>query len=176
MKNFELERIRLARVFNVFNPKVYRHILSSCVFFIAVFLLFNVFATNPEYEDFWGVAVFIIGIQFFNIMYCTKYLEVNEGCFTFSEYVIVKYRYGGFIRPKYRKRVKVEFRVDNVTKVDFSQNFVEKAFNVGRVSFEGETKFYADKYLDLISPPERFTIYGIKNFDRFKERLQRAMM
>ncbi len=174
MKNFELERIRLARVFNVFNPKVYRHILSACLFFVAVLLMDNVFDTNPEYEYAWGVAVFIIGIQFFNIMFCVKYLEAKDGCFVFSEYVLTKHE--SFIRQRRRRRVKVEFHVDNVKKVDFSQNFIEKAFNVGRISFEGDVRFYADKYQDRIAPPEKFTIYGIKNFDRFKELLQRAMM
>ncbi len=170
----QFERIKLFRIFNVFNPEVYKLFLSMCAFFLVPVSLLIFLSSNVEYSDFFGLAIPVIWVLFYEIIHCAKYLEANEGCFTFSEYVVVKYRYLGFIRPKYRRRVKVEFRVDNVKIVGFSQNFIEKAFDVGRISFEGKTTFYADRYPDLIVPPERFTIYGIKDFDRFKSMIERS--
>jgi hypothetical protein len=78
-----------------------------------------------------------------------------------------------------------EVRLEDGTQIDFNvsggtqfnaDGIEIKVVNLPPIPTYSVLAIYADKYQDRIAPPEKFTIYGIKNFDRFKERLERAMM
>lgn len=163
----EFEKIRLARIFNIFNPNS----LKGYALFLLVFIAFTLLLDRFTLRDSITFFVLFIISNIFLTRRRPKYLEAIDGRFVFQEIVLVKPN-----RLVKAMRVRVEYHVSEASDFEFSQNPIEKAFNVGHISFSGQTTFYANRFPDLVTPPERFTIYGIKNFDRFKERIERTML
>jgi hypothetical protein len=63
---------------------------------------------------------------------------------------------------------KVSYSVSSIHDIVFHQNFIEKFFNIGHISFKGKALFTAKKDLDRITEKNMFTLYGIRNFSEFK--------
>ncbi len=174
MKIFQLERIRLARIFNIFNPKVYKKLFWILLFFVTI-IVFDALDPKLGVEDFIAALLMVIIVLVCAVMRCPKYIEASNGCFAFTDTETVVFEGWKFTRNR-RRTVTVKYRVSEIRDFEFSQNAVEKMFNVGHISFRGYVNFEANRYDELVKPPEKFVIYGIKNFDRFKQRLERAMM
>ena len=96
-------------------------------------------------------------------------LAFNEGVAEFDEYVRMKPKTSPFVVTRgIYVWVKIGYSVSNVRDVQFHQNFFEKIFNIGRISFSGKETFTVkQRYENRIKKKNNFKIYGIKNFSHF---------
>ena len=108
------------------------------------------------------VIVFLIFTQ-----KTSKSFEQEKCVLTFTDEVILRRTI--LSRARY---VRVKYTVLEVEDVVFTQNFIEKIFDVGRVSFSGRYLFDAGKHQDRIRERHRFKIRGIKNFSKFKNEFK----
>ncbi len=157
---------KLARFFNViFNPKMYRWLLFVNLIFIPAIIFF-------EESNIVRIAVLVSlnSIMILDMLFHSpKALSSSHGGVEFEEYVRMKPRTSKFVITHGRFWwLKVRCSVLNITNIDFHQNFIEKIFDVGHISFSGKALFTAKRDLDRIEEKDAFTIYGIKHFSRFR--------
>jgi len=91
----------------------------------------------------------------------------EKGVLSFEEDVYLRYYFS-----RKGRFVKVKYTVFEVKDVVFRQNFIEKKFNVGRVSFSGPSLLEAGKHEERIKIKNHFVIRGIKNFSKLKTEFE----
>ena len=107
-------------------------------------------------------------------------LELTEGTLRYQTTFTIK-RWAG---EKQGKSVRATLTVAPLQKVELHQNALEKKYNVGRVTFYGNTRpifapeqdvlvEYAEKGYDVndVKLPGKHTFSGIQNFDQFREEV-----
>ena len=95
-----------------------------------------------------------------------KHSACDNAVAEFNDYISLKPRHSNVRSGIWY--LKVSYRVTDIKNVEFHQNAIEKAFDVGRVSFTGNATFDAKRDLDRIKVPPKFVIYGIRNFSLAK--------
>ena len=93
-------------------------------------------------------------------------LSTNGRFAVFDEYVYLLWNLGTLSRGIYFW-CKVGYSVTDLYDIEFRQSFIEKIFDIGRISFRGRVTREA-KHLDRIKEKDRFTIGGIRHFSSFK--------
>ena len=103
------------------------------------------------------------------IRHSPKSFSGNRSCINFDEYRRMRIKKSTFHMTHGRFRwLKINWSVSNVRNIEFHQNFFEKIFDIGHVSFSGDATFYAKRDLEKIKEQNVFSLYGIKNFSKFK--------
>ncbi len=163
---------RTNRLFNFLNPKFYRTFFLLLAFFVIGGLLIL-----PSKKDPW--FVYPLSAATVSLIYCisrllhfSKGVTLEAGRLRFCDYVSVSYRWGGKRRFRH---VKVEYTVWDIRDLEFHQTPIERRFDVGHISFSGRCEFRAARDAELIEAPERFEIYGIRDFSAFEYELLREM-
>ena len=142
---------------------------------ILPFIVLNAFiVTNSVFIGLkavlWGLLIIpCIDVIVFMIFAYTipKSFGQENGVLSFEEDVYLRYYFS-----RNGRFVKVKYTVFEVKDVVFSQNFIEKKFNVGRVSFSGPSLLEAGKHEERIKKKNHFVIRGIKNFSKFKTEFE----
>lgn len=163
---------RTNRLFNFLNPKFYRMLLLLLAFFVIGGL-----CMLPSKEDPW--FVYPLSAATVTLIYCIirflhfpKDVTLEAGKLRFCDYVDVSHRWGGKRRFHW---VKVEYTVWDIHDLAFHQTAIERRFDVGHISFSGRCEFRAARDIELIEAPEKFAIYGIRDFSAFEYELLQAM-
>ncbi len=161
--------VKLNRFFNIFNPKVYKITL----FTIAIFLVFGIYLICTGKSSFAVYAVSSIILVTINALsiglHCPKKLFIGKDTIEFEDYRSVRPRYMRVKKGFWW--LKVGYSVSNIKDIEFHQNFIEKIFDVGHISFSGKATFFAKRDVDRIKEQDTFVIYGIKNFSHLKNFL-----
>ncbi len=161
---------KLNRLSNLFsNPARYSFFLfTNIVLIIAFFLTNDSFLVNVCCL----VTVNCIIVPDL-IWHSTKTFSAESDCIEFDEYVRVSLRRSKYVMTKGAFRwLKISYSVSNVHNIQFHQNPIEKMFDVGHISFQGDAVFVAKRDVDKIKEKDSFTIYGIRNFEEFKLNFQ----
>lgn len=66
-------------------------------------------------------------------------------------------------------KAKVKYTVTEIENLKFEQNKIEKLFNCGHFSFEGNTVYETDS--DCVVPKTSFTFYGLTHFKQTKKEI-----
>ncbi len=155
-------KIKLFRIFNLLRPQF-------LFLFVVAIILTAIFSSIDKFN-----IVITIFIVFFLAMFIyPKTLEINENVYIYSERVLKPRPKISFVR-KTRSFVKVHFNVTEIQNLEFHQNFIEKLFDVGHISFQGKTNFEIDKN-DLENEElvnNNHLIYGIPNFKEFTLKMK----
>lgn len=157
---------RLNRFFNIFNPKVYRYlVLINC--FLLTWILYCLYIDKIAVAE-WIFAFILVNLLIVPnlLLHCPKKFFFYKGTAEFEDYVSMRPR--GIMSTNFWW-LKVSYTVTNIQQPEFHQNAFEKLFDVGRVSFSGETTFTAKRDVDRIIPKERHLICGIQHFSDFKK-------
>ena len=161
----EAKIFKLNRLFNIFNPQVYRF-LALITVIITIFAFIAI--ANGQ-----SAAVYISSYFLLIAIGCSdrclrnpKKLRIGNDSVEFNDYISLKPRHSNVRSGIWY--LKVSYRVTDIKNVEFHQNAIEKAFDVGRVSFTGNATFDAKRDLDRIKVPPKFVIYGIRNFSLAK--------
>lgn len=92
----------------------------------------------------------------------------------------ISYRQNFFIRYKHshknHKRISTELTVTRIDSIELRQNAVEKLFNTGHVIIKGHAELeflrdYSDYYTEKVYAPELHQLYGIRDFESFRNRI-----
>ena len=155
-------KIKLFRIFNLLRPQF-------LFLFVVAIILTAIFSSIGKFNI--VIAIFIV--LFLGMFLYPKTLEINENVYIYSECVLEPRPKISFVR-KTRSFVKAHFKVTEVKNLEFHQNFIEKLFDVGHISFEGETAFAIYKIdlenVELVN--NNHLIYGIPNFKEFTLKMK----
>lgn len=103
----------------------------------------------------------------------TRKIQLDKGmmCFTYWQKLEDAGGLGeGAIRTRgFTPKAKVKYTVTEIENLKFEQNKLEKLFNCGHFSFEGNTVYETDS--DCIVPQTSFTFYGLTNFRQTKKEI-----
>lgn len=152
------------RIFNAFNPIVYKNMVLVAVFALLVFITDLFYKSHDLWFLIGILLVFVVVVFFDRVLHCPSRIEWTNNVVFFNDHISIKKHIGRGGRV-WRK---VSYTVYDVYKIEFRQNSIERRFNVGRVSFSGHMTFEAKKDAELINPKSEFCIYGIKDFSHFK--------
>ena len=76
----------------------------------------------------------------------------------------------GVIRTRgFTPKAKVKYTVTDIENLRFEQNKLEKLFNCGHFSFEGNTVYETDS--DCVVPKTSFTFYGLTHFRQTQKEI-----
>ena len=76
----------------------------------------------------------------------------------------------GAIRTRgFTPKAKVKYTVTDIENLRFEQNKLEKLFNCGHFSFEGNTVYETDS--NSVVPKTSFTFYGLTHFRQTKKEI-----
>lgn len=170
MSDYQRTDYRLNRLSNLFsNPERYRFFL-----FINSVLIISFFFTN----DFIGVSICCLAsvnciVVPDLILHSAKTFSFHSNSIEFDEYVRMSLKKSKYVMTKGAFRwLKISYSVSNVHSIEFHQNPIEKIFDIGHISFQGDAVFSAKRDIDRIKEKDLFTIYGIRNFAEFKLNFQ----
>ncbi len=141
-------KIKLCRIFNVFNKKT---IIYSLI------LLFATLILGFVYNNFWYVLL----VPTFSALYCfnyTKFTKIEYNSIIYKDFEILSNRGKG----KTFKSISNEITV-KVSQVEFKQNIIEKIFNTGHINFIDEENSC------------KHTIYGITRFNTKKFEIEQHL-
>ena len=161
-------KIGLKRKYNIFNPKVYKVMLSLNAIFL-FFILFSVFTDASGLAGIIPAAIAAnVILAVYMVCHCPKELVVGDGCMEFDDHVSSPPEMT-FLRVRGFWWVKVSYFVSEITRMEFCQNKIEKRFDTGHISFSGKAVFSAKKNLHRVKEIDAFVIYGIGNFSDFQK-------
>ncbi len=155
---------KLNRLFNIFDPRVYKNLLLANVL-LAVVAIVSFFYQKMSLPAVISTVVvtdiiFIIS----QLLNNPKKFHTDTNNVEFNSFVNVGI-------GRHVRWVKVSYSVSDITELKFHQNAIEKMFDVGHITFKGNATFTAkQRYTDRIPDKNSFTIYGIKDFTLFKSR------
>lgn len=165
--NEERKEFRLNRFFNIFNPKVY----ITLIILDAVLLISGIYQyltkdfsliSYIESAALGNVVVIVI-----HSLLCPKKVLISKDTIEFDDYQYIE-PHNGVIRTRGLGWLKISYCVSQIKDIALHQNFIEKLFNVGRISFSGKARFTAKRDLEKVREKDRFVIYGIRRFSEFK--------
>lgn len=160
-----MKTVKLNRLFNIFNPSVYRW----SVFLALILLVWGICLIASRAQSVTVtlgiVAVCLLLNTVDRLLHYPKAICTDGTRIEFDDYVN--------LRPRYRHGngyfwLKVSYSVSEIQAVEFHQNAIEKMLDVGHISFSGKATFTAKRDLDRIEEKERFVIYGIRAFSQFQ--------
>lgn len=163
---------KLCRFFNIFNPKVYKWLVTVTVAYTVMFAI--VYFSNRSaiitvaIAETVSIVIFCINL----LLHCPKALSVCDGNIEFIDYVNMRPRY---LRTRGFWWLKVSYSVSDVRNLQFHQNFIEKHFDMGHISFSGRVQISAKRDVDRIKERDVYVIYGIRNFSLFALDLQNKL-
>jgi len=158
------EKFRLNRFFNIFNPNV----LKAIAYYNVISLILLIFfALTDGNIIVWLFCIILINTVTVSdlVLHCPKEILFRGNYATFNDYVHMPKKH---VHRRGITWLRVTYYVTEIKDVRFHQNAFEKLFNVGHISFSGKAEFEAKRDVDRIKSKEYFTIYGLKNFSRFK--------
>ena len=99
-------------------------------------------------------------------------LYLGEGGISYRQNYFIRYRHS----HKNRKRIRTELTVTRIDSIELRQNAVEKLFNTGHVIIKGHAELvflrdYSDYYKENVYAPELHQLYGIRDFESFRNRI-----
>lgn len=153
----------------ILNPQKYVILLISNALLI-LGLISSITNNNDTVPVSLSTFVFANIILYIILLYHTpKVIKTIGNTVELYEYITLRPQNRTFIKVRGRFWwLRVNYSVSEIKNVNFHQSFFEKAFDVGRVTFNGEAVFDAKRDMDLIPHKHSFTIYGVKHFSRFK--------
>ncbi len=168
----EIKEIKLKRIFNVLNFKCYHMIYLS----LAAVLIYGIVMLEKGEGSvlLWlGVAALAMLLGYFmDIVSCPKRLKIYGDTVEFSMLKSISRKISfGHIRGW--SPVRVNYRIEGISNVVFEQNFVERIFDAGHISFSGKVSIEAKRDEDRIKIHDKYYIYGISNFSKFKKEFER---
>ena len=103
----------------------------------------------------------------------TRKIQLDKGVMKFTYWQALENPGGlgeGAIRTRgFTPKAKVKYTVTDIENLRFEQNALEKLFNCGHFSFEGNTVYETDS--DCVVPKTAFTFYGLTNFRQTKKEI-----
>ena len=103
----------------------------------------------------------------------TRKIQLDKGTMQFTHWQKLEEHGGlgeGFIRTRgFTPKAKVKYTVTEIDNLKFEQNKLEKLFNCGHFSFEGNTVYETDS--DCVVPKTSFTFYGLTNYKNIKKEI-----
>ena len=156
-----MKRIRLIRVFNFVQPQA-----AMALVFFPCSWMFLQFLYSKSIQVSTTILVAIIVLIFYPLKY-PKQLKLSQGTIVYREDV-------NFHNPRGKgwNSTKVEFTVSNIFKYELHQNWFERLFNVGHITFVGTTTFTAKKHLDRVPERRMHCLYGIPKFREFSQEVE----
>ena len=155
--------IKLRQIFNVFNPKLTVHfgavLLGVSLLIIGVFKLPAILLS---------ILLGILGIYIVAAQ-SPKEIEIYDEYLKFSDYLHI--RPGSYAKTGFWW-LRVDYTVREVEIIRFEQNVIEKRFDMWHVTFSGNAIFNAKRSLAKIPEKNVFTIYGVKDIDGFKNKIE----
>ena len=124
--------------------------------------------------------MFLIMFLIVSLLFPSR-IKVIDGQIMYSQIQFIHRPYGnGFVITKTRVGlvrfrglfVKVNYTVTNIDTFEAYQTKIEKIFNTGHIMIHGKTRFDTKKHLDCLSDRQIHTIYGIKNFKKYKSEIE----
>ena len=168
----EIKEIKLKRIFNVLNFKCYHMIYLS----LAADLIYGIVMLVKREGSFllWlGVAALaMLSSYFIDMVSCPKRLKIYGDTVEFSMLKSIS-RKISFGHVRGWNPVRVHYRIEDISNVVFEQNFVERIFDAGHISFSGKVSIEAKRDEDRIKIHDKYYIYGISNFSKFKKEFKR---
>lgn len=162
------KKIKTKRIFYVFDPGCHVEFLWSLVpiLFCSVGLLKMEINAPAKLMSILITALFILfstaAITTFNK---PKGFEILGNRVEFSTYLRLNIP-SDYGRKSHYPRVKVHYTITDAKILSRGQSSLERAFDVGHVTFTGNITFTADKYLENIPETSCFVFYGIKEFSK----------
>ena len=156
---------RLNRVFNIFNPKVYRYLLAMNAFLLAWVVYCISIAKIAVGEWIFTFVLVNLLITPNLLLHCPKKFFFHKGTAEFEDYISMRPK--GIMSTNFWW-LKVSYIVEEITEIEFRQNAFERLFDVGRISFSGKTTFTAKRDIARITVKQPFIICGIRNFTEFR--------
>lgn len=103
----------------------------------------------------------------------TRKIQLDKGVMQFTHWQKLESPGGlgeGAIRTRgFTPKAKVKYTVTEIENLKFEQNKIEKLFNCGHFSFEGNTVYETDS--DCVVPKTEFTFYGLTHFKQTKKEI-----
>lgn len=154
--------------FNIFNPKVYTLGLIVFVFFAAMSVCTIGYSIGIFITDIIVLILLTIIIAFIGVSHSPHNVEIHPNRIDFNDYAY--YIPNGLSFGTKRKIfVKIHCSVFNAEQFELKQNSIEKRFDIGHITFSGKLIVSCEEEFKLRNKGSNFSIYGIKNFSKFKE-------
>lgn len=151
---------KLKRVFNIFSARVYVYLLlwaATCTT-IAIINQSNLITALA------GLSSTVVLLVYLTYC-CPAKLFITENTIEFTDYHYIRPR---FVGGNWPWLVKVDYYVESINNLELHQNAIERLFDVGHISFNGQAHLEAKRDVDRVKVKERFVIFGISNFSAFK--------
>ena len=157
--------LKLSRIASLLRPAV---LLCAGVFWL-FFIIFGAIEAKGDMGLFAFYAIEGLGAPLI-IFLCIALLNTRKIALDkdFIEFVYYQSAPSNNMSRRSR-RVRVKYTVSDIENLKFEQNKLEKLFNCGHFSFEGNTVYETDS--DCVVPKTSFTFYGVTHFRQTKKEI-----
>lgn len=163
--------IKLNPLWSIQNKKSWWYPCASAVFFVIVLLVSLSNSEAAPAPVMVGIILLVsnVGVLFSNH---PRSFSIEQGTLIYENSYYLRYRHSS----KNRKRIRTRLTVNRIDAVELHQNALEKLFNTGHVIFKGHAdveflKDYNEYYTDQIYAPCEHVLYGIKDFEHFRNSI-----
>lgn len=162
---------KLNRLWNIFNT----HAQITLAAYLAVMMVYAVVKLAQKSfrpaVDLGTMAIVLLIIECYILLRQPKKLTVLGKDLLFTKVLYIEPRIL-FAHIHGLGHLKVHFHVSNLQNLTFYQTRLEKVFDMGHITFSGDTNFEAKRDMDRIRVPDTLRIYGIRNFTEFKKHFE----
>ena len=159
---------KLNRFFNViFNPTMNKWLILANI----VMIIWNILSNKGSIVVDIACILIVNGMMILDMLFHSPKKIISNGeVIEFAGYIIKRKKFRFGIKKGEIIWNKVSYSVLDIKEIQFHQNFIEKMFDIGHISFCGRAVWMAISGDDGIKKKDRFEIYGIKRFSDFKAR------
>ena len=161
----ERKVLKLNRIASLLRPSV---LLCAGVFWL-FFIVFGAIEAKGDMGLFAFYAIEGLGAPL-TIFFCIALLNTRKISLDndFMEFIYYQSAPSNNMSRRTR-RVRVKYTVTDIENLRFEQNALEKLFNCGHFSFEGNTVYESNS--DGFEPLTSFTFYGLTHFRQTKKEI-----
>ena len=163
--------VRLNPLWSIQDKHAWVYPIVSAIIFAVVLAVSQIQPEAVPLPVILGVVLVVSNLM----MLWTNYphaLVVDGGGMVYEKSYYLRYR----VSNKNSKRIHTRLKITRIDAVELHQNALEKLFNTGHVVIKGHAdveflRDYSDYYTDQIYAPTEHVLYGIKDFERFRNSI-----
>ena len=165
-----MKKYPLNRLFCIFSPKV----CSLLLLWMIALLVLGMRPLSGKTSPLLYILTAIVSITLLFLWLATEFpteLTLSDGEVSYC--CRVYKRPNGIMSGRYMKRGWCRVSVSRVEDIKFSQNLLERLFNIGKMTLRGKVTLHTE--LEGVKAPELIRIYGIRNFKSASKELSEKL-
>lgn len=165
--------VKLNAFAKLLTPKELLELVEYSIILLVAWVITNGFTATSMIMLVCTLLIYYVIYSLLGITRETRKIQLDKGVMHFTYWQRLENNDGSggtIVRTRgVTPKAKVKYTVTDIENLRFEQNKLEKLFNCGHFSFEGNTVYETDS--DCIVPKTSFMFYGLTGFRQIKKEI-----